>query len=125
MITISSKGDFKNTDKFLKTMSQGDIFDSLNMYGQEGVTALSRATPKDSGLTAGSWTYEVLKTRGTYSIIWSNTHVVDGRPIAILLQYGHATGNGGYVSGRDYINPALRPVFDRIAKEVWREVTSA
>ena len=125
MITISSKGDFSKTDKFLAAMHQGRMFDSLHMYGQEGVTALSRNTPKDSGVTAGAWTYEVMRKRGTYSIIWSNTHVVDGRPIAILLQYGHATGNGGYVSGRDYINPALRPVFDRIAKDVWREVTSA
>jgi hypothetical protein len=125
MITISSKGEFKKTDEFLKKMSKGDIFDSLNRYGQEGVTALSRATPVDSGITAHSWTYEVLKKGGTYSIIWNNTHVVDGRPIAILLQYGHATGNGGYVSGRDYINPALRPIFDRIARDVWREVTSA
>lgn len=125
MITISSKGEFKNTDKFLKTMSEGQIFKSLGKYGQEGVNALASATPKDSGLTAGSWSYEVLNTRGTYSIIWSNTHVVDGRPIAILLQYGHGTGTGGYVAGRNYINPALRPVFDRIAKDVWREVTSA
>lgn len=125
MITISSKGEFKNTDKFLKTMSEGQIFKSLGKYGQEGVNALASATPKDSGLTAGSWSYEVLNTRGIYSIIWSNTHVVDGRPIAILLQYGHGTGTGGYVAGRNYINPALRPVFDRIAKDVWREVTSA
>ena len=125
MITIESKGDFKNTNAFLKAMKAMKMYAVLPKYGHEGVAALSRATPKDSGLTAKSWTYEVQVTLNSYSIIWSNTHVVDGRPIAILLQFGHGTGTGGYVSGRDYINPALRPIFDRIAHDVWREVTNA
>jgi hypothetical protein len=105
-------------------MSSKSIFDALNKYGQEGVQALSQATPQDTGKTAGSWTYEIEKTPTSYAIIWSNTNVVNGVPIAILLQVGHATATGGYVAGRDYINPALRPVFDRMAADVWKEVTA-
>ena len=125
MITIESKGDFKHTDAFLKTMKAMKMFMVLPKYGHEGVVALARATPKDTGLTAESWTYEIQVTLNSYSIIWSNTHVESGRPIAILLQFGHGTGTGGYVSGRDYINPPLRPIFDKIAADVWREVTNA
>jgi hypothetical protein len=125
VITISSHGSFENTEKFLKRMSDKSIFDSLSRYGEEGVQALAEATPKDSGDTARSWTYEIEKTSTSYAIIWSNTNVVDGVPIAVLIQVGHGTGTGGYVSGRDYINPALRPVFDRIAASVWKEVTAA
>lgn len=125
MIEITSKGSFTKTNSWLARLMKNDIFTSLNHYGQEGVNALRHATPEDSGLTASSWTYEVVQKNGTYSIIWSNTHVEDGRPIAILLQYGHATKNGGYVQGRDYINPALRPIFDRIAADVWKAVTSS
>lgn len=125
MITISSHGSFENTEKFLKRMSDKSIFDSLSRYGEEGVQALAEATPKDSGDTARSWTYEIERTSTSYAIIWSNTNVVDGVPIAVLIQVGHGTGTGGYVSGRDYINPALRPVFDRIAASVWKEVTAA
>lgn len=125
MISIESKGDFAKTDAFLKKMSSADIFASLNRYGQEGVAALARSTPMRTGKTAGAWSYEVVRDRKSYSIIWSNGNVIDGRPVAILLQYGHGTGTGGYVSGRDYINPALQPIFDRIATEVWREVTTA
>ena len=125
MITISSKGEFKDTTRFLEHMSKGEIFRALDRYGQIGVSALSSATPKDSGETADSWSYEILRTAGTYSIIWSNENVIEGRPIAVLIQYGHATGNGGYVQGRDYINPALRSVFDQIANDVWQEVTKA
>ncbi len=124
MITISSHGSFENTEKFLKRMSDKSIFDSLSRYGEEGVQALAEATPKDSGDTARSWTYEIERTSTSYAIIWSNTNVVDGVPIAVLIQVGHGTGTGGYVSGRDYINPALRPVFDRIAASVWKEVTA-
>lgn len=124
MITISSHGSFENTEKFLKRMSDRSIFDSLSRYGEEGVQALSQATPKDSGDTAQSWVYEIERTSTSYAIIWSNTNVVDGVPIAVLIQVGHGTGTGGYVSGRDYINPALRPVFDRIAASVWKEVTA-
>lgn len=125
MITISSKGEFKNTDAFLHRMSKGEIFKALDKYGQEGVSALQQATPKETGLTANSWTYEILTVRSTYSIIWNNHHIEDGRPIAILLQYGHGTATGGWVRGRDYINPALRPIFDRILHDIWKEVTSA
>lgn len=121
-IGFSSSGDFRNTEAFLKRAS-GDKFSSLSRYGQEGVNALAAATPQESGLTAQSWTYEIIRDASSYSIIWSNTNVVDGRPVAILLQYGHATGTGGYVQGRDYINPALQPIFDRIAAEVWKVVT--
>lgn len=125
MITFSHSGDFKHTDKFLKRMSHGQVFEVLHRYGNEGVLALRKATPLDSGETANSWTYEIVNRGGTYSIIWDNTHIIDGRPIAILIQYGHGTRNGGYVMGRDYINPALRPIFDQILSSVWKEVTAA
>ena len=125
MLTITSTGTFQNTEKFLKRMKDKAIFNSLNQYGEEGVRALSAATPKDSGLTAQSWTYEIKITPTSYSIIWNNTNVVDGMPIAILIQLGHGTGTGGYVAGRDYINPALLPIFDRITATIWKEVTSA
>jgi hypothetical protein len=125
VISVTSEGDFKNTDAFLKKMVKGDIYSCLHGYGQVGVAALARNTPKDTGLTASAWSYEVLVDKKSSSIIWSNHNVVNGRPVAILLQYGHATGNGGYVQGRDYINPALQPIFDRIAAEVWKEVTKA
>jgi hypothetical protein len=125
MITISSKGDFRNTDNFLKKMSKGEIFKVLDKHAQAGVSALRGATPKETGVTADSWTYEILNTRSTYSIIWDNHNIVEGRPIAILLQYGHGTATGGWVRGRDYINPALRPIFDQILHDVWKEVTSA
>jgi len=125
MISFSSSGDFKNLEAFLAKMIKGDIYRSLDRYGQEGVDALSRATPQDTGNTAGSWSYEILRNLNSYSIIWSNSNVVDGTPVAVLIQLGHGTGTGGYVQGRDYINPVLRPIFDRIANDVWKEVTSA
>lgn len=124
-ISITVSGSFDNTEKWLRAMSSMDIYSVLDRYGQEGVSALSAATPRDSGETANSWYYEIVKTPTTYSIIWGNTHVEGGRPIAVLIQYGHGTGNGGYVQGRDYINPALRPIFDRIAAEAGKVVTSA
>ena len=125
MLTISSTGSFQNTEKFLKRMTEQSIFACLNQYGEEGVRALMAATPQDSGMTAASWTYEIEKTSTSYAIIWNNTNVIDGIPIAVLIQVGHGTGTGGYVAGRDYINPALQPVFDRIAATVWKEVTAA
>ena len=125
MLTISSTGNFQNTEKFLKRMTDQSIFACLNQYGEEGVKALMAATPQDSGMTAASWTYEIEKTSTSYAIIWNNTNVIDGIPIAVLIQVGHGTGTGGYVAGRDYINPALQPVFDRIAATVWKEVTAA
>lgn len=123
MINIESQGSFENTENFLKRMSRSDIVSVLNRYGNEGVNALANATPTDSGLTAQSWRFEVVKDRGGYSLIFRNTHVHSGRPVAILIQYGHGTGGGGYVQGRDYINPVIRPLFDRIANDVWKEVT--
>lgn len=125
MIEIVSHGSFQNTEKFLKRMAEGDIFRNLDRYGREGAAALARATPADSGLAASSWTYEIRRDRGSWSIVWLNTNIENGFPVAIMIQYGHGTGTGGYVAGRDYINPAIRPIFDRIADDVWREVTSA
>lgn len=120
----SSKGSFNRTENWLKRLIHGNAYASLDRFGREGVQALASATPKDSDLTASSWTYEILRDHKSTSIIWGNTNIVDGRPIAILLQYGHATGTGGYVEGRNYINPALQPIFDRIAADVWKAVTS-
>lgn len=124
-VRIKTKGSFKKTDAFFTAMSKGDMFKNLAPYGRRGVDALQSATPVDSGLTADSWYYEVVVGKTSSSITWSNNNVVDGRPVAILLQYGHGTGTGGYISGRDFINPALRPIFDKIADDVWKVVTSA
>jgi hypothetical protein len=107
-------------------MSKGKLYHSLDKYAREGVSALSKATPLDTGETKSSWDYEIKKTRGSYRITWLNNHkTADGDPIAIILQYGHGTGSGGYVQGRDYINPAMKPIFDNIAENVWKAVTSA
>lgn len=125
VITFESSGSFDRTEKALLRMSKGDIFQALERYAREGVSALAAATPVDSGITAASWGYEISRSRGSYTITWTNSHVVSGVPIAIILQYGHGTGTGGYVQGRDYINPAIRPVFDRIAEQVWKAVTKA
>lgn len=123
MITITQKGSFKNTERYLAKLSNEQAFSILSKYGSIGVNALSNATPKDSGLTAESWSYTITQRRGYYSIRWHNSHIVDGRPIAILIQYGHGTGTGGYVQGRDYIMPAIRPIFDQMANDAWKEVT--
>lgn len=127
MIVLKSTGKLKKTERFLNKMSRFNVNRILDKYGEAGVQALSAATPYDTGQTASSWNYRVTTDRiaGTASIIWSNSHVEKGVNIAIILQYGHGTRNGGYVEGRDYINPALRPVFDALAEEVWQEVTSA
>lgn len=125
MIQFEVKGDFKNTERFLKKMSTTDFSAFLKNLAQRGVQALAAATPVDSGLTANSWGYEIVRSRSSLSITWTNSHIVDGRPIAIMLQYGHGTGTGGYVRGRDYINPAIQPIFDEIADELWKVVTSA
>jgi len=122
-VSFDISGDFEKTYDFLKRMSRGDAFKVLEKYGKLGVDALASATPIDSGDTASSWTFEVERTGSTYSINWLNTNVNGGVNIAIILQTGHGTGTGGYVQGRDYINPAIQPVFDKIANEVWREVT--
>lgn len=125
MISIESSGSFSRTDSFLEKLFKIDIASTLNRYGRQGVAILSGATPVESGLTANSWGYVVTSSGGSYTITWTNSHVVDGVPIAIILQYGHGTGTGGYVSGRNYINPAIQPIFDRLAEDVWKAVTSA
>lgn len=123
MITFESKGSFEDTERWLKRMSKNDIFSSLDRYGAEGTAALESATPIDTRITAGSWSHEVLRDGKSWSIIWSNSNVVGDTPVVILLQYGHGTRTGGYVQGQDFINPALQPIFDKIATEVWKEVT--
>lgn len=125
MIVFTQKGDFKKTEKFLNKASKVEYFRKLEKYAREGVKALSAATPVDTGKTAASWSYEIRQTKGSASIYWTNSNVNKGVPIAIILQYGHGTNNGGYVQGVDYINPALRPVFERLAEETWKEVTSS
>lgn len=123
-ISYTATGDFHNTEAFLKKMLKFNLAAKLRSAAAEGVAALAAATPKESGLTANSWTAEVTIGANGFTIEWQNTHVVSGVPIAIILQYGHGTGTGGYVQGRDYINPAIQPVFDKIADEIWKEVTS-
>jgi hypothetical protein len=123
VITIKHKGNFNKTEKFFRGVITSDYVRILEKYAKEGVTALAAATPKDSGETANSWGYELRHYPGGVSITWTNSNVVDGVPIAILLQYGHATRSGGYVQGRDFINPALQPLFDKIAEDIWKEVT--
>lgn len=123
MITVTQRGSFSNTERYLKRLSNIQLQAILDKYGMLGVNALSNATPVDSGRTASSWYYKVVGGRGYCSIRWYNSNVVAGKPIAILLQYGHGTGTGGYVQGRDFIMPAIRPIFDQIANDAWREVT--
>lgn len=125
MLVFKHKGDFKKTDDFLKKMTNKRIFAKLEKYAQEGVDALSAATPVDTGQTASMWSYEIRTTDNQVSIYWKNANVNKGVNIALILQYGHGTGTGGYVQGRNYINPAMKPVFDKIAENVWKEVTSA
>lgn len=121
-ISVTSKGNWFKTTKLLeRTATRSVNMDVLMHYGELGVQALSNGTPKDTGLTANSWYYVIENQNGKYSIVFHNANVVDGVPIAIILQYGHATRNGGWVSGRNYINPALRPIFDGMAEKVWRE----
>ena len=125
MITFSHKGDFSSTEKFLKKAAKADFMKNLEKYGQMGVNALRSATPVKSGATAASWSYEIERSGSHFTIYWVNNNQKGNVNIAVILQYGHGTGTGGYVKGRDYINPAIRPVFDKIADEAWKEVTSA
>lgn len=125
LIRITSKGDFNNTFRFLKKMSNFKVNKILEKYGAMGVSALAAATPVDSGLTANSWGYEISVRKEGATIHWTNTNQNNGVYIAVILQYGHGTGTGGYVQGRDYINPAIRPVFDKIAEEAWMEVVNS
>lgn len=125
MISITSSGNTKNTDSFLDRCISGDLFPSLDGYARQGVEALRSATPEETGLTADSWTYEIERKGDQTTIWWLNTNVVNDFHVAIGLQYGHGTGSGGWVEGYDYINPALRPIFDNIADAVWKEVQKA
>ena len=124
MITVRQKGDFAKTIRYFEKAKKGARLVDLDKYGREGVAALASATPVDSGLTANSWYYKIERENGRAKIIFANSNIQNGVPIAIILQYGHATRNGGWVEGRDYINPAIQPVFDKITYDAWREVTS-
>lgn len=123
MITISHKGDFTKTEKFLQRIKEVNKSSIYDKYGELGVEALRAATPRDTGKTADSWGYEIVHKKGQTSIVWTNSNVNDGVLIAILIQYGHGNGRGAYVQGIDYVNPAMAPVFDDIADKVWKEVT--
>ena len=122
MITINHYGDFKKLTNFLEKMKRMFDVSMLDKYGREGVAALSAATPVDSGKTSSSWTYEIKDIKDGVALTFNNTNIQNGVPIAIILQYGHGTRNGGWVEGRDYINPAIQPVFDKLANEAWKEV---
>lgn len=124
MITFKHSGNFNHTEKFLKKASRAEYLKVVEKYCQQGVQALASATPVDSGKTASSWNYNIERSKGGISIYWTNSNINKGVNIAIILQYGHGTRNGGYVQGRDYINPALRPIFDAMADGMWKEVTS-
>lgn len=123
MISFRQKGDFSKLTRYLERAKEVIHIGNLDKYGREGVAALASATPVDSGLTAQSWRYEVTNRNGSAAITFYNSNIQNGVPIAIILQYGHGTRNGGWVQGRDYINPAIQPIFDKIANEAWREVT--
>ena len=123
MITFRQKGDFSKFTKFLERAKEVVKMGDLDKYGAAGVAALASATPKDTGETASSWYYTIENKNGRATISFNNSNIQNGVPIAIILQYGHATGTGGWVEGRDYINPAIRPIFDKIANDAWKEVT--
>ena len=123
MISFRQKGDFSKLTSFLEKAKESVKIGDLDKYGREGVAALSSATPIDSGKTANSWSYEITNKDGSVTISFNNSNIQNGVPIAIILQYGHGTKNGGWVQGRDYINPAIQPVFDEIVDKAWREVT--
>lgn len=124
MIRYESSGSFSDTFSFLDKVIRDDPYSRIEKAAQQGVEALRIATPHDTGITADAWAYEIEKTSGGVTIWYKNTNVVNGFNVAVGLQYGHGTGTGGYVAGQDYINPALKPVFDRIANDVWKEVTN-
>lgn len=124
MIKLKASGSFYKTQLFFNNARKKDFIQILEKYGQEGVEALKAATPKDTGKTSDSWGYEVTSKLGGAVLTFTNSNIVDGVPIAIILQYGHGTGYGTYVQGRDYINPAIQPIFDKIAEDAWKEVTN-
>lgn len=125
MIGFSVTGNTNQTDSFLEKMMHADLTSRLAPYCQAGVEALRTATPQDTGRSADSWSYEIVNEGGKTTIWWKNSNIVDGFPVVIGLQYGHATGTGGYVPGHDFINPALKPIFDKISNSVWEEVQRA
>lgn len=125
MIEITQTGGFKNLEKFLSFSKQQKWIRILNKYGKIGAQVLANATPVDSGKTAASWDYEIYIGQTSLNLYWINTNINKGVNIAAILQYGHGTRTGGYVEGRDYINPAIRPVFDKMTEDLWKEVTSA
>lgn len=123
MISFRQKGDFSKLNRYFERVKETAKIGVLDKYGRAGVSALSSATPIDTGKTAASWYYEIKRQNGCVSLEFFNSNVNKGVPIAIILQYGHGTGTGGWVEGRDYINPAIQPIFDQLAKEAWEEVT--
>lgn len=124
MLYMTTKGNYNKTLKWLQKLKEARLFSKLDEYGELGVKALELATPKDTGLTALSWYYEIIRDQNKISITWNNSNRNKGVPIAVLIQYGHGTGTGGYVQGFDYINPALKPVFDEITDKIWKEITN-
>jgi hypothetical protein len=124
MFKLTSRQEGKKTEDFLKKAKELQIESVLNKYGSKGVQALAAATPVDSGRTASSWGYELERTGNGWSIHWTNDNINQNVNIAVILQYGHGTGTGGYVAGRDYINPAIAPIFEEIANEAWKEITT-
>lgn len=123
MISFKQKGDFSKLTRYLERNKETINLRDFDKFGREGVAALESETPVDSGKTAKSWYYEITNNRKSIIISFYNSNINDGVPIAIILQYGHATKNGGWVEGRDYINPSIQPIFDKITKNAWREVT--
>ena len=123
MITLKQKGNFSKLNRYLERVKEAAKISILDKYGQAGVEALSSATPSDTGLTASSWYYKIERTKTSAAIQFLNSNINDGVPIAVIIQYGHGTGTGGWVEGRDYINPAIQPIFDEIANKAWKEVT--
>lgn len=124
-VKFEVSGGFTKTERFLNRMKRREYLNVLDEFGRDGVQALRNATPVDSGATAEAWDYEIKRASDYTEIVWTNSNINDGVPIAVILQYGHGTGTGGYVQGRDYINPAIRPIFDKIAEKTWKVVTSA
>lgn len=125
MINIKQRGSFKKTEEFLKKSFGRNYLSILERYAQQGVSELSAATPVRTGLTANSWTYDIIQNKSSISVVWKNSNVQNGINIALILQLGHGTRNGGYVEGIDYINPALKPIFDKMADAAWKEVTGS
>lgn len=125
MITFRHKGDFSKFTKFLERAKEAVHLGDLDKYGREGVKALASATPVDTGKTANSWYYKIERSGNRIALRFNNSNIQNGVPIAIILQYGHGTGTGGWVEGRDYINPSIQPIFDRLVDDTWREVTKS